>query len=98
MGNLGHLVHHLEQVSKLIGGGIGADFDRKAMPVDCQVTMSNPPAAVTRTPFNSIPSPGRPVTFGRHRPQPHQQVAADHDHAAEQDTERLGIGRVAGRQ
>jgi len=28
MGNLGHLVHHLEQVSKLIGGGIGADFDR----------------------------------------------------------------------
>jgi len=28
MRNLGHLVHHLEQVSELIGGGIGADFDR----------------------------------------------------------------------
>ena len=26
-GNLGHLVHHLEQVSKLIGGGIGTDLD-----------------------------------------------------------------------
>src|SRR5262249_31016 len=39
-----------------------------------------------------------PVTFGRHRPQPQQQVAADHDHAAEQDAERLGLGRVAGRR
>jgi hypothetical protein len=27
-GDLGHLVHHLEQVSKLIGGGIGADLNR----------------------------------------------------------------------
>src|SRR5215469_7307423 len=26
------------------------------MPVDCQVAVSNPPAAVTRTPFTSIPS------------------------------------------
>ena len=27
-GNLGHLVHHFEQMSELIGGGIGADLDR----------------------------------------------------------------------
>jgi hypothetical protein len=27
-GNLGYLIHHLEQVTKLIGGGIGADLYR----------------------------------------------------------------------
>jgi hypothetical protein len=33
-----------------------------------------------------------------HRPQPHDQVAADHDHAAEQDLERLGGARVVRRR
>ena len=37
------------------------------------------------------------VPGGRHRPQPHDQVAADHDHAAEQHAEHLLRRRVAGR-
>ena len=44
--------------------------------------------------------PVRVETVGRggHRPQPHDQVAADHDDAAEQDPERLGRGRIIGRR
>src|SRR5271169_6882025 len=37
------------------------------------------------------------VSGRRHRPQPHNQVAADHHHAAEQDAEHLLRRRVAGR-
>lgn len=55
-GNLGHLVHYLEQVSGLAGGASELTSTRYPMPVDCQVAVSNPPAAVTRTPASSIPS------------------------------------------
>jgi hypothetical protein len=38
------------------------------------------------------------VGRGGHRPQPHDQVAARHDHAAEQELEHLVRARVAGRR
>jgi hypothetical protein len=43
------------------------------------------------------PVRAEPVTGWRRRPQTHEQVAADHDHAAKQDLERLGGRRVARR-
>src|SRR5208337_3987633 len=56
LGNLGHLVDHLEQVSKLIGGGIGTDLDRIVDAGGPPGRGVEPPAALTRAPVSSIPS------------------------------------------